>query len=77
MKQNILKRWLVVLLVALVGGPAALAQQSKIAVASFTRMETDITARVTAPKKDQNGEICALICERPHVRARRPGHHRP
>lgn len=61
MKQNILKRWLVVLLVALVGGPAALAQQSKIAVASFTRMETDITARVTAPKKDQNGEICALI----------------
>lgn len=24
-------------------------------------METDITARVTAPKKDQNGEICALI----------------
>ena len=60
MKQNILKRWLVVLLVALVGGPAALAQQSKIAVASFTRMETDITARVTAPKKDQNGEISYL-----------------
>ena len=25
------------------------------------RMETDITARVTAPKKDQNGEVCALI----------------
>ena len=37
------------------------AQQSKISVASFNRMETDITARVTAPKKDQNGEICALI----------------
>lgn len=37
------------------------AQQNKISVASFNRMETDITARVTAPKKDQNGEICALI----------------
>ena len=24
-------------------------------------METDITARITAPKKDQNGEVCALI----------------
>lgn len=37
------------------------AQQGKMAVASFNRMESDITARVTAPKKDQNGEICALI----------------
>ncbi|WP_278598868.1 PEGA domain-containing protein [Bacteroides nordii] len=33
----------------------------KIEVASFNRMETDITARVTAPKRDQNGEVCALI----------------
>ena len=33
----------------------------KIDVASFNRMETDITARVTAPKRDQNGEVCALI----------------
>lgn len=35
--------------------------QSKIEVSSFQRMENDITARVTAPKRDQNGEICALI----------------
>ena len=35
--------------------------QGKIEVASFNRMETDITARVTAPKRDQIGEVCALI----------------
>lgn len=35
--------------------------QGKIEVASFNRMETDITARVTASKRDQNGEVCALI----------------
>ena len=35
--------------------------QGKIEVASFNRMESDITARVTAPKRDQNGEVCALI----------------
>jgi hypothetical protein len=39
----------------------ATAQQSKLSVASFTRMETDITARITAPKRDQNGEICAIV----------------
>ncbi len=61
MKSNKLKCWLAAVVVAVVCCPAALAQQSKIAVASFNRMETDITARVTAPKKDQNGEICALI----------------
>lgn len=41
--------------------PQTLSAQNKISVASFTRMETDITARVTAPRRDQNGEICALI----------------
>lgn len=35
--------------------------QGKIEVVAFNRMETDITARVTAPKRDQNGEVCALI----------------
>lgn len=35
--------------------------QNKIQVISFHRMETDVTARITAPQKDQNGEICALI----------------
>lgn len=42
-------------------GTRVLAQQGKISVASFQRMESDITARVTAPKRDQNGEVCALI----------------
>ena len=53
MKSNKLKCWLAAVVVAVICCPAALAQQSKIAVASFNRMETDITARVTAPKKDQ------------------------
>ena len=35
--------------------------QNKIQVNAFRRLETDVTARVTAPKKDQNGEVCALI----------------
>lgn len=35
--------------------------QNKILVTSFNRMETDLTARISAPRKDQNGEICALI----------------
>ena len=35
--------------------------QNKIQVTSFKRMETDVTARVTAPRRDQNGEVCALI----------------
>lgn len=42
-------------------GTRVLAQQGKISVASFQRMESDITARVTAPRRDQNGEVCALI----------------
>ena len=36
-------------------------QQNKIQVTSFNRMETDVTARITAPQRDQNGEVCALI----------------
>lgn len=35
--------------------------QNKIQVTSFRCMETDVTARVTAPRRDQNGEVCALI----------------
>ena len=35
--------------------------QNKIRVNSFQRMETDVTARITSPKRDQNGEVCALI----------------
>ena len=37
-------------------------------VVSFNRIENDITARVTAPKRDQNGEICALIRIVTHVK---------
>ena len=37
------------------------AQQSKISVTSFNCMETEITTRVTAPKKDQNGEIWIYV----------------
>ena len=57
MKSNKLKCWLAAVVVAVICCPVALAQQSKIAVASFNRMETDITARVTAPKKDQNADV--------------------
>lgn len=35
--------------------------QNSIRVTAFNRLETDITARVTAPVRDQNGEVCALI----------------
>lgn len=41
--------------------PQPLAAQNKIQVTSFQRLETDVTARITAPKIDQNGEVCALI----------------
>ena len=61
MKNKNILRWIAALMLAVMCCPAAMAQQTKIAVASFNRMETDITARVTAPKRDQNGEICALI----------------
>ncbi len=32
-----------------------------IQVTSVNRMETDLPARITAPQRDQNGEVCALI----------------
>lgn len=49
--------WLLLLLFA----PQAIVAQNKIQIASFQRLENDVTARVTAPRKDQNGEVCALI----------------
>lgn len=56
------KNWLLLLFIAMLANiPQLHAQQTKVSVASFQRMDNDITARVTAPKKDQNGEICALI----------------
>ena len=35
--------------------------QPKISVKSFERNERDLTARTYAPKKDQNGDVCAII----------------
>lgn len=62
--ENDLKRMSLAVLSVLVSlcfaVPESLAQ-GKIEVASFRRLETDISARVTAPRTDQNGEVCALI----------------
>ncbi|MEI6139239.1 MAG: SUMF1/EgtB/PvdO family nonheme iron enzyme [Mariniphaga sp.] len=35
--------------------------QPQISVKSFEKRENDITARIEAPKKDQNGDLCAII----------------
>jgi hypothetical protein len=32
-----------------------------ISVKSFRKLEADLTARIDAPKKDQNGDMCAII----------------
>ena len=48
------------LLLLLVWGSTLLAQP-KISVKSFERKENDMTARIDAPKKDQNGDVCAII----------------
>ena len=51
----------VLLLLLLAISPQHLMAQNQIQVTSFQRMETDLTARVTAPRHDQNGEVCALL----------------
>lgn len=61
MTNTVLKQLLLTLFLLFVCSVIAPAQQSKISVASFQRMESDLTARITAPKRDQNGEVCALI----------------
>ena len=35
--------------------------QPKISVKSFVKQDNDLTARIDAPKKDQNGDVCAII----------------
>ena len=40
---------------------STLIAQPKISVKSFERKENDLTARTYAPKKDQNGDVCAII----------------
>ena len=37
------------------------ASKNEIAIVGFKRLENDITARVKAPKRDQNGDLCAII----------------
>lgn len=34
---------------------------AQIAVKSFTKLDNDLTARIDAPKRDQNGDVCAII----------------
>ena len=57
-------KWLsikLLLVISLFFAATATEAQNKIHVTSFNRMETDVTARITAPQRDQNGEVCALI----------------
>lgn len=57
-------KWLsikLLLVISLFFAATATEAQNKIQVTSFNRMETDVTARITAPQRDQNGEVCALI----------------
>lgn len=62
MTSNMQNRWIVAVITILLCSVANSGRaQSKIQVTSFQRMESDITARVTAPKRDQNGEVCALV----------------
>jgi len=34
---------------------------AQLSVKSFRKLESDMTARIDAPKKDQNGDVCAII----------------
>lgn len=34
---------------------------AEISVKSFRKLDNDMTARIDAPKKDQNGDVCAII----------------
>ena len=35
--------------------------RAQLSVSSFTRMENDLTARIDAPMRDQNGDLCAIV----------------
>jgi hypothetical protein len=54
-----MKKILTILLFTLFTG--TLFAQSQISVQSFQKLGSDMTARIEAPKKDQNGDICAII----------------
>ncbi len=40
---------------------AIISVSAEIAVKSFRKLENDMTARIDAPKKDQNGDVCSII----------------
>jgi hypothetical protein len=54
-----MKKCLLILILMVFTGTGLFAQQ--ISVKSFRMLENDLTARVEAPKKDQNGDVCAII----------------
>ena len=35
--------------------------QTQLSVKSFNKLANDLDARVNEPKKDQNGDVCAII----------------
>ncbi|HNS30820.1 MAG TPA: PEGA domain-containing protein [Tenuifilaceae bacterium] len=53
-----MKRYLLTLLIAI---PTLVLGQQGISVKSFRLLENDMDARIHHPKKDQNGEVCAII----------------
>jgi hypothetical protein len=54
-----MKNLLTLLLITLF--TSTLISQAQIVVKSFNKLENDMTARVYAPKTDQNGDVCAII----------------
>ncbi|MBC8594751.1 PEGA domain-containing protein [Oscillospiraceae bacterium N12] len=61
MTNILIKNWLITGFILFCTTIQTISAQNKIEVSSFQRIENDITARVTAPMRDQNGEVCALI----------------
>jgi hypothetical protein len=41
--------------------PCLAAQAQQLAVESFTRDDSDQTARIHNPRKDQNDKVCAIV----------------
>ncbi|MDR1898257.1 MAG: hypothetical protein LBR10_15880 [Prevotellaceae bacterium] len=54
-------KYVLTLAVALLACAALHAQDNKLAVESFTKDETDQTARITHERKDQNNKVCAIV----------------
>ena len=54
-------KYLLLLSLLLLVCSSTLFAQPKISVKSFVKQENDLTARIDAPRKDQNGDVCAII----------------